>query len=191
MSGRQRVVTWRVTGSGGFETAWAEFSGTALRARGRAVGTDPAPYWIAYELETGEGYVTRRLAVTAETADGQAPRTLDLRRGEDGQWTADGQPLPGPAGAEDCDLGLCPLTNTMPVLRYGLHRKAGRHDLLMAWVSVPDLTVEASPQTYESVGDGRVVFSSGDFRSEIVFDGDGLVASYPGMAFRHGGRRRA
>jgi SAM-dependent methyltransferase len=191
MADQHHAVTWRVTESSGFETAWVDISGTILKARGRVVGTAPEPYWITYELETGEDYVTRRLRVTSETAPEAGScrsRRLDLRRHEDGQWTADGRPLPELAGAYDCDLGLSPLTNSLPVLRHHLHAADGQHDLLMAWVSVPDLAVRPSRQTYTHLGPtergARVRFASEDFRSDLEFDRDGLVVGYPGLAFR-------
>ncbi|MBV7694355.1 putative glycolipid-binding domain-containing protein [Streptomyces sp. TRM70350] len=181
-----RAVTWDVMASHGYETAWAAFDGETLRARGRAVGTDPEPYWVSYELETGDGYVTRRLRVTAETAE--LTRTLDLRHDGRGEWMADGEPVPQVHGALDCDLGLCPLTNTMPVLRHDLHRSAGEREFLMAWVSVPELAVRPSVQTYTHLartdGGGRVRFASGDFRSELDIDADGLVVDYPQLATR-------
>ncbi|MBW5486239.1 putative glycolipid-binding domain-containing protein [Streptomyces bambusae] len=206
-----RVLSWEVMASRGFETAWVELGGGAaggaprggLRARGRAVGTEPAPYWISYTLETDEDFVTRRLHVTAEDADGA--RELDLRRSGSGsgsgseggadlaggaaRWTADGEPLPGLDAALDCDLGLCPLTNTMPVLRHGLLDRPGERQLLMAWVAVPELTVHPSRQTYTHLGrtgggGARVRYASGDFVSDIEFDADGLVVDYPELAHR-------
>ncbi|MGP3982735.1 putative glycolipid-binding domain-containing protein [Streptomyces sp. KR80] len=187
MADQPQGVTWRVTESGGFETAWPELSGTALRAHGRAVGTVPGPYWLSYELETGEDYVTRRLLVTADLASGGS-RRLDLRRQDDGEWTADGRPLPEVRGALDCDLGLSPLTNAMPVLRHRLHTAPGEQEFLMAWVSVPDLAVRPSRQTYTHLGrtevGGRVRFTSDDFSSNLEFDLDGLIVTYPGLAFR-------
>ncbi len=60
-----RVITWEVTESKGFETSWI-MSGARLRARGRAVGTVPEPYWISYELDTVDGFVTRRLCVSPD-----------------------------------------------------------------------------------------------------------------------------
>ena len=91
-------------------------------------------------------------------------------------------------GALDCDLGLSPLTNTMPVLRHRLHREGGAADLLMAWVSVPDLHVHASPQRYEhlrTTAAGAVVrFSSGDFTADLLVDADGFVTDYPGLGTR-------
>ncbi|MBC9724277.1 putative glycolipid-binding domain-containing protein [Streptomyces sp. TRM68367] len=177
-----RVITWDVTASRGYETSWAELGEGVLRARGRAVGTVPEPYWISYELDTAGDWVTRRLYVTAESASGT--RTLDLRHDGSGGWTADGEPLAEVRGALDCDLGLCPLTNTMPVLRHGLHRAPGEREFLMAWVSVPDLTVRPSRQTYTHLGPGRVRYASGDFRSDLEFDEDGCVVDYPHLAMR-------
>jgi hypothetical protein len=148
------------------------------------VGTASEPYWISYALETADGFVTRRLLVEAATTHGT--RVLDLRHDGEGRWTMNGERSPLVDGALDCDLGLCPLTNTMPVLRHGLHRTPGERELLMAWVSVPDLGVLASRQTYTHLGPGRVRFVSGDFRTDIVFDDDGFVADYPGLATRLG-----
>ncbi|BFV55029.1 putative glycolipid-binding domain-containing protein [Kitasatospora sp. CMC57] len=178
------VPSWEVTASQGFETAWVELGADRLTARGRVVGTVPEPYWLTYRLETDAGWVTRRLSVTADTAGGT--RELDLRRSEDGRWTADGRDLPVLAGALDCDLGLSPLTNTMPVLRHGLHRAGSVEDFLMAWVSVPDLAVRPSRQRYTHLGAGVVRYASGDFASELTFDQDGLVRDYPQLARRLG-----
>lgn len=188
--GTSRVLTWDVPASRGYETAWAELDGDVLRARGRAVGTVPEPYWITYELDTSRDCVTRRLRVTAETA--ARSRSLDLRHDGRGGWTADGERLPAVEGALDCDLGLCPLTNTMPVLRHGLHRVADERRLLVAWVSVPDLTVRPSRQTYTHLGrtrggGGRVRFTSGTFRADLDVDADGFVVDYPGLATRVAG----
>ncbi|MFG1810295.1 putative glycolipid-binding domain-containing protein [Streptomyces sp. NPDC049040] len=181
--------SWDVVESRGYETSWITLGPGTLRARGRAVGTVPEPYWISYELETGEDFVTRRLRVAAETE--HATRELDLRRDSDGSWTAGGTPLPGVEGAFDCDLGRCPLTNTMPVLRHGLHLAPGERRFLMAWVSVPDLTVRPSHQTYthlaRSGGTARVRYAAGDHRSDLTLDDAGLVLDYPGLAHRLAG----
>jgi hypothetical protein len=180
------AITWEVLESRGYETAWVEIADGSLRAQGRAVGIFPEPYWISYELETVEGFVTRRLTVTAQTET--STRTLDLRRDDAGRWTADGDPLPGVDGALDCDLGLCPLTNTMPVLRHDLHLAPGEREFLMAWVSVPGLVVRPSQQVYTHLGrtdgGGYVRYTSGDFRSDLEFDADGCVVDYPGLAVR-------
>jgi uncharacterized protein len=141
------------------ETAQAELDERALRASGTQLGTDPLPYRLDYRLDaSGEGYVTRSVRIAA-SGEGWA-RRLQLQRNPGGDWTrevgSEGEldlPAPGDASdlgeALDCDLGFSPLTNTMPVLRHDLHRRAGRVDFVMAWISVPDLRVHASHQRYE------------------------------------------
>lgn len=86
------VRTWHVLPSRGYTTAWAELAAGRLRARGRAVALDPAPYWLAYEMETGPQYVTRRLSVTVETQDTTA--RLELRRDDGGGGRTTARPGP-------------------------------------------------------------------------------------------------
>ncbi|WP_037909052.1 putative glycolipid-binding domain-containing protein [Actinacidiphila yeochonensis] len=176
------MLTWRIPESDGFETAWAQWNGGGLRARGRVVGTRPEPYWLDYELVTAADWTTRRLRVSAETAGGV--RALDLRRHDDGDWSVDGVPAPELAGALDCDLGLSALTNTLPVRRRGLHRVPGERSFTMAMVRVPDLAVVPSVQTYTHLGPGRVRYASGSFHADLTVDADALVLEYPGMARR-------
>jgi hypothetical protein len=184
----------------GAELAEVELTAGRLAAAGTAIGADPLPYRLDYELLTGDDYATVSLLVS--TAGDGWRRRLELRRDGDGTWKAAaeaegdlGHDLPAPggdagplAGAVDCDLGLCPLTNTMPVLRHGLLRGGGPVDLAMAWVSVPDLAVFPSPQRYTHLardgGTALVRFESEDFRADIAFDDDGLVLDYPGIARR-------
>ena len=54
----------------------------------------------------------------------------------------------------------------------------------MRFVSVPDLTVAESEQRYEPLGEGHVRFSSGNFTADLVFDDEGLVVHYEGLAER-------
>ncbi|MGO2041911.1 MAG: putative glycolipid-binding domain-containing protein [Cellulosimicrobium funkei] len=93
-------------------------------------------------------------------------RHLDLVRMPDGAWRADvreaGTPPSGLAApgvedpatldrALDCDIALCPVTNTMPILRLGLlgdDPPAHETHLVMAWVEVPSLRVLRSDQVY-------------------------------------------
>lgn len=184
----RRVVTWRVTPNGGFETTWVEIGKSTLTARGRSMGITPYPYWLDYRLVTVDDFMTQQLDVAIESAEGT--RSLDLRQ-QDGRWSANGVGLADLDGAVDCDLGLCPLTNTMPILRFELNAKPGRHEFLMAWVAVPELTVTPSRQTYthlsvETEG-ARVRYESGDFSSDLLVDADGLVVDYPQLASRIAG----
>ncbi len=90
-------------------------------------------------------------------------------------------------GVLDCDLGFCPLTNTMPIRRLGFQQKslmeASEQEMTVAWVQVPSLRVVASRQTYAKQS-GHVEYRSveSDFRSRLEIDGDGLVVNHPGVA---------
>ena len=94
------------------------------------------------------------------------------------------------AGAIDCDLAFSPLTNAMPVARHRLGERAGSESFLMAWVSLPDLSVTPSRQHYTHVGRGdagstvRYESESRDFVAELELDPDGLVRVYPQLARR-------
>jgi uncharacterized protein len=172
-----------------------------------AHGSSTTPeYALTYRLVTGPAWVTQRLDVRVD-GDGWS-RTLELRRDADGRWTSrrverrtDGEPAalehPELAGALDCDLALCPVTNTMPVLRAGLIEAAGRGEqqgaeLTMAWVAVPDLEVVPATQSYGSPvavagGGAQIRFQAGSFVEHIEVDADGMVVSYPSIGRRIAG----
>jgi hypothetical protein len=181
----------------GAELVELSLSDTTLSASGWSIGTEPGPYRLEYQLATTDGYITTRLAVQTEGPGWR--RTLVLERAASGAWTCSGQssgdldrPAPGGdtallTGALDCDLGLSPLTNSMPVLRHGLHEGGGPVDFLMAWVAVPELAVYPSRQRYtflRTEPHARIVsFHSldSDFDADIAFDEQGVVLDYPGI----------
>ena len=93
--------------------------------------------------------------------------------------------------ALDCDLGLSPVTNLLPLVRLGiLSGNRGAVEITTAWVSVPDLAVRADGQRYSLVGsdaDQHVVryeATDGAFAADITVDRDGLVLDYPGIGRR-------
>jgi uncharacterized protein len=196
----ESLLVWAGTDAWRAETAHVRMEEDLLAASGVQLGIDPVPYRLDYLLETGPGWATRVLEVSAVGAGWR--RSARLERDDAGRWTyhaggtgAVGLPEPtcAPAaldGALDCDLGLSPLTNAMPMLRHGLHRRPGAVEFSMAWMSVPDLSVTASAQRYEHVrttADGAVVrFSSGSFTADLLVDGHGFVVDYPGLARRVG-----
>jgi hypothetical protein len=198
----RRMILWRGLEAWTAEAARVEIGDDGLRATGTQLGDHQLPYRIDYALDaTGAGFVTRHLRVAA-AGEGWR-RSIDLLRDDDGRWhcSAEQEGEPGvelaaaglteaaaaalPQGALDCDLGLCPLTNLMPIRRHALDREPGRHDFTMAWVSVPDLQVHADPQRYEHLAPGRVAFSQPTgFAAVLDLDDDGLVVRYPRIAER-------
>jgi hypothetical protein len=204
MAVRSRCIGWSKAEPFGAELAEVQIESDRLAASGLAIGSKPALDRLEYELETGPGFVTVRLVVTAR-GDGWM-RSLDLRRAPSGvweeTWKEDGvcrvlglrgaTNLDGLAGALDVALGLSPLLNTPPVLRHCLLRGNGSVDFVMAWVSVPDLAVHRSPQRYSfvrKIDDERSVVSfeslaDDGFKADITYDADGLVLDYPGIGTR-------
>lgn len=200
----RRLVVWSGLEEWRAEVVVLDLTSNGVRARGTQVGVDPLPYRLDYTLDAGENFVTRSLDV--EVAGDGLTRRISLSHDGNGAWrcaaeTADRKDLP-PAGGDtaavsgalDCDLGLSPLTNLMPVRRHRLHERRGGADFLMAWVSVPDLALHASAQRYEHVrrqADGSVVrfLDLGlhpGFVAELELDADGLVLLYPDLARRVG-----
>jgi uncharacterized protein len=199
-----RHVGWRgADDARRVDSAEAELGPDWLLARGESV--TPA-YGLTWSLTTISGWVTETLLV--EVDGGTWIRRLELRRSRDGDWTARaGAEGAGPerppglvdsphvlARALDCDLALCPFTNTMPILRHRLHTRdpEPRQELLMAFVDVPSLAVLPSRQGYSQVAgpdqDGTTVvrYESLDntFRSDLTVDPDGLVIDYQHLARR-------
>lgn len=198
-----RVVAWNKDGMAGAEFAVVDLVGDGLLAEGSAIGFQPVPYRLKYKLIARSRFVTS--SVLVEVCGDGWERQLDLRRAGDGTWTARveqrgavdlagaGGDVVALSGALDVDLGLSPLFNAMPVLRHRLHDGGGSADFLMAWISVPDLSLHPSPQRYthletRSTGERVVRFEAageGDaFVADLVFDADGLVIDYPGIATR-------
>jgi hypothetical protein len=193
-----RFLVWTGVEEWLTESAAVELGGDGLSATGTQLGAEPAPFRVDYRLEA-PGFITRELELTA-VAEGWR-RHLLLRHDGAGVWQAEvedsgdvpGGPwdgsLPDLAEALDIDIENSPLTNTMPILRHGFRRE-GSGDFLMAFVTMPALRVEASPQRYEHVrttGSGSVVrylSRDGDFTAELELDADGLLAFYPRLARR-------
>lgn len=197
------MLTWQAPADAAHgwqvDTALVDTAAGGFAATGSQLGLRPMPYRLEWALETGGALVTRRLTVWAQGEEWS--RSLHLTHDGLGRWavtvdvTGDAD-LPDPggdtdrlAGALDCDLGRCPLTNTMPVLRHRLHEVPGERDLLMAWVSVPDLRVVPSAQRYTHLpadprGAPRVRYSSGDFTADLTLDDAALVVDYPGLCHR-------
>jgi hypothetical protein len=133
------------------------------------------PHLLASGTQLGDAYELRyRLT----------PRTLHLE--VVGERTRE-VPL---GGADFFDLGWSPLFNSLPVIRDRLLEPGPPRDYLMRWVDVPSLEVSGSEQRYHPLGDGVVRFRAGEFTSDLRFDANGFVVSYPGIGVRPQHSRR-
>jgi uncharacterized protein len=194
-----RFLVWSGVEEWLTEAAEVELGDDGLRASGIQLGAEPDAFRVDYRLEAPNQYVTSELELTA-AAEGWS-RHLLLSHDGSGAWRADvsdegnvpGGPwngeLPDLSSALDIDIENSPLTNTMPILRHGFQRK-GSGDFVMAFVRLPTLRVEASPQRYEHVRTTdrgsvvRYISRDGDFTAELELDRDGLLEFYPRLARR-------
>ena len=194
-----RMVAWTGPDPERIDVAHLRLDADRLSAHGSST---TAAYALTFDLRTDPQWITRRLDVRVDgdgwwraltlhrDERGWTSRRLDASGGDDPRVTD--RRHPELAGALDCDLALCPVTNTMPVLREGMldTSRVGEHrwaELTMAWVTVPDLDVQQSVQRYESGvpvagGGAQIRFQSGGFVEHIEFDADGVVVSYPSIA---------
>jgi uncharacterized protein len=194
-----RFLVWRGVEEWLAETATFDLREDGLRAVGTQLGAEPASYRVDYRLEALGGFVTSELELTA-TAEGWS-RHLLLTHDGAGAWRAevadqgdvpggqwDGE-LPDLSEARDIDIQNSPLTNTMPILREGF-QAGGSGDFVMAFVTMPALRVEASPQRYEHIAataDGsmvRYISRDGDFTADLELDEQGLLVHYPRLGRR-------
>jgi uncharacterized protein len=200
MSVAERAVAWVKEDPFGVEFAEIALGPQELSANGVAIGAGAVPYRLDYTLETVPGFIASRLRVSSR-GEGWS-RMLELRRDLEGAWevraeedghvdlrSAGGDPAAF-AGALDFDLGLSPVTNLMPIHRHDLLAGGGPVELTVAWVSVPDLSVQSDGQRYtfaRADHDQRVIryeAVDGTFTADITLDLDGIAIDYPGIARR-------
>ena len=155
----RRTLVWRGLDAVRLEICRAVVDDGELTATGTQVGVEPEPYELRYALEPGR--------LRAEVVDGAS---VEL----------------GLDGADFFDLGYSPIFNSLPVLRHALHRGGAARDLLMRWVSVPDLVARPSEQRYEPLAPGRVRYRGshrpGTPHFDLELDEDGFVVLYPRLA---------
>jgi uncharacterized protein len=176
----ERLLVWQGLDAWRAEATFVQIEGDRLTAHGTQLGAEP--YRLDYQLRTGPQFVPE--SVDLSLLRGGELRRVRLVRYPGGSWTADDRPLPDLEGALDCDVLASPIFNTMPVLRHAMLAGGEPHDLEMAFVTVPDLTVTRSEQRYTPLGGRRVHYASGDFSADIHFDTDGFVTLYEGFLER-------
>jgi hypothetical protein len=143
---------------------------------------------MAYEIELGDSFVTRRARISAKS--GTDPSAVIMIEGDGlGNWLVDGRPAPGMDGCLDVDLESSAMTNSLPIRRTSL--AVGEALAAPAvYVRVEGLVVERLEQKYtrrEDSANGPTFDYEApafDFACRIEYDTSGLVVSYPGIAER-------
>ncbi|MFC4550989.1 MULTISPECIES: putative glycolipid-binding domain-containing protein [Halorussus] len=184
-----RDAFWTPVEETGIEHLRLDEDEAGVAATGVVVGTnDDRPFRVYYEIDCDRRWHTRRVHVATL---GRTAASTTLRADGDGTWfDGRGEERPALAGATDVDVSARPFTNLLPIRRLNLD--AGESaELTVAYVSVPELRIEADVQRYtcldsldEEGGRFRYDAVDGDFTAELAVDGDGLVVEYPGLFSR-------
>jgi len=186
------MMTWQGVAAPRLESVRLLVSDGRLRASGRVVAAaseTSEAYSASFEFSVARtGDVGKGLLRTT-TADEE--RHISVGRTEDGVWLIDhGQSSARNEfdGAADVDVAGLVTFTSLPIRRLGLHREPATHELPVLYVSMPDLSVRLTHQTYRTVStsaEGAVInYSVPDFTADLTVDREGLVVDYPGIATR-------
>lgn len=183
----QRTFRWVTQEGGGIEHFSIDQKHDGIHAEGVVVGPGSGPmlegaaFGCSYTLRCDLRWRVRQVEVRVVGG-----AHLVLRADGAGRWSGPaGDPLPALDGCIDVDLTCTPFTNTLPIRRLG-HSLAQRHDITVAYITLPDASVLPSRQAYTALGHGCYRFESLSnlFQADIVTDADGLVLDYPGLFTR-------
>jgi hypothetical protein len=148
------------------------------RVRGSVIAVaDDQPLCVEYQLACARDWRTQRLRVA--TASGDVRRSL-LLTARDGHWLTPTGERADLRGCVDVDLGVTPMTNTLPIRRLNLVIGASA-EVTAAWVRFPSLEIRPLGQIYTRLSERTYRYESDTgFRTEIEVDEDGFVVTYPG-----------
>jgi uncharacterized protein len=144
-----------------------------------AFDEDAKPFCLRYELHWDEAWNLRSADLVVQSATGT--RSLQLFVDGKGRWHGGSEDLARLNGCIDIDIWPTPFTNSFPLWRTPL-AVGERREYRMAWVSAPDLSVQAQPQAYTRMAEWQYRFENLDgsgFSAELTIDADGLVLDYP------------
>jgi hypothetical protein len=183
-------VLWAAWEGRGFEHLALRQEAGAVRADSLiiAVDDDGRPFRARYAVECDGGWAIRRARVEVLEEPG---RVLEVRVDGRGRWTdAATGAVPALDGCVDIDIYPSPFTNTLPIRRL-TDAVVGRPVALdVAWVVLPELTIQPARQEYTLLERGadrarwRFRGLDSEFVAELPVDHHGLVLDYPCIARR-------
>ena len=179
-----RSVFWRPLDEIGLEHLLFERAGDGIRADGLILQTRHGRAFRArYRIEAAPDWTMRACDIAIEGSG----RRLALRVDTEGRWRdeAAGSTLPALARCREVDIQVSPFTNSLPIGRLRLARGES-HEIMAAYIAVPELTVAPAPQRYTRLDDALYRYEGlgTGFEAELPIDADGLVLDYPGVFAR-------
>lgn len=138
-----------------------------------------SPFAARYEIVCSQDWRVRSVSISLAGKE----RGISLSSDGGGNWSDGSGTVSSLRGAIDVDITATPFTNTIPVRRLKL--KPGESaDIITLYIHLPEMTVSTDPQRYTCLEARKLYrFESldSDFKRDIEFDADGLVATYPGL----------
>ncbi|WEX89238.1 putative glycolipid-binding domain-containing protein [Sinorhizobium garamanticum] len=177
------TVRWRPLEGEGLEhlclRALEATAGAAIRAESVVIGERGGrPYGLRYRIDCDAHWQVMSFLI--ETTDG---KTLHLLSDRQGHWRdLNGVALPEFDGCIDIDLAGTPFTNTLPIRRLNLNRKAGTTKLKMLFVPFDTFEPTVDGQHYTCLENGKLYrfeAEDGSFTADLPVDENGLVIDYP------------
>ncbi|HLZ62404.1 MAG TPA: putative glycolipid-binding domain-containing protein [Ktedonosporobacter sp.] len=148
------------------------------------LGVEQAPFRLWYQVRADSKWNVRECHLQV---GGEKGRVVHLYSDGMGHWNdGDGEAYANLDGCLDVDITVTPFTNTLPIRRL-LLAPGQSADLLVAYISVPDLSVRAAQQRYTclsrtaSGGLYRYEGLESGFTADLRVDAQGLVVDYPGI----------
>jgi uncharacterized protein len=185
VTGLPAIAAWRhVDARTGFEVLFARRDPDGLVFEGHVTAVEDREAWsVRYTLALEPSWRTRTARIAVQSATGE--HEAHLEGDGNGAWRVDGAPAPHLDGCLDVDLEASAFTNAFPVHRLDLAIGA-QAQAPAAWVRVPDARVERLEQSYGRLDATRYAYEAPDleFQAELVYDEQGLILDYPGIAVR-------
>ena len=175
-----RFARWAAESGFGLEHLVIRQELNIMVAEGLVIGDRfSSAYAAHYRIELAQDWSTRKVSVGL--ADGP---TLSLSADGAGAWRdADGKPLPLLDGCIDVDISATPFSNSLPIRRLAL-KEGERRQIRVAYLAIPDLTINPVNQAYTCLELDRRYRYEGLFRkfeTELCIDAHGLVEDYPSL----------
>ena len=161
-------------------TEWCEIDRgpSSTRINGLAiVPYEGRPHRVEYTIDLDAEGRTSDARVSATAPGGN--HVVSLEADGRGTWRSGGRVVVESAAALDLDLGFSPITNSLPIWRFGLSI-GETHEIEVAWVLFPTLEVVHGRQSYERRDERTYVYRSRDFEADVRIFEDGLVDEYAG-----------
>jgi uncharacterized protein len=178
-------VLWTPLQQAGLEQLHLVENDTGVVADGLVLGIEHAtPFRLWYQVRADRDWNVRECLLQVGGDKGQA---LHLYSDGLGHWTdAAGAACSTLDGCLDVDISGTPFTNTLPIRRLAL-APGQAADLLVAYISVPDLSAGPAQQRYtclsRTVSGGLYRYEGleSGFTADLLVDAQGLVVDYPGI----------